>query len=124
MITSRVEDRGRDMDSIAKDIGNFLNDHKCGDVKILDVRNKSSWTDYLCIATVSSSGHLRGVLKHLHNYLDSIGVLPRVRQKKIQHEDWIFIDSDSIVFHIMKRETREFYQIEQLWFDCKTLYSS
>ncbi len=105
-------------------IGNFFEEHKCAEVCFLDIREKSSLADYVLLATVSSSGHLRGVLKHLYAFLAENGITPRVMQKKIQQENWIFLDCHFLLFHIMNKEAREYYQLENLWFDAKVVYSS
>lgn len=105
-------------------VGEFLTDHKCSDVKIFDVAEKSGWTDYIVLATASSLGHLRGVVRHAYGFLADNNMTPKARQKKIQQENWIFIDCGDIVFHVMDNNAREFYQLESLWFDSNEVYSS
>ena len=112
------------LEIVVNEVSNLLSDHKCDEVVAFDVSEKSGWTDYFLIATVSSSGHLRGVLRHLYDFCDTNNLVPSFRQKKIQHDDWIFIDCGSIVFHIMKKESREFYKLDELWHDCTVVYSS
>lgn len=104
--------------------GELLADHKCADVSIFDVKEKCSWTCYFAVATVSSAGHLRGVLKHLYQFMGEQGLVPKVQQKKIQQENWIFIDCGDAVFHIMDSDARKFYQLENLWHDSPVIYSS
>lgn len=108
----------------AKKIGDFLTDHKCFPVQILDIEEKSGWTRYLVIAGVSSSGHLNGVLSHFYRFLDEWGIEPRARKKKLGQENWIFVDCGDFVLHLMDKSTREFYQLETLWQPCKVIYGS
>lgn len=105
-----------------KKIGDFLMEHKCSSIQILDVEEQSGWTHYMIIAGVSSSGHLNGVLSHFYRLLDELGFCPRARKKKIGQENWVFIDCGDFVLHLMDKTAREFYQLETLWQSSKVVY--
>ena len=49
----------------AESLKRFLEDNRCSDVEILDVNPECSWADCFVIATVSSTGHRKGVV-HVH----------------------------------------------------------
>ena len=38
-----------------------------------------------------------------------------------RHGNWILLDYNDIIVHVMERETREFYSLEHLWDDAKTI---
>ena len=44
------------------------------------------------------------------------GVIP-VHQEGMQNANWICIDYFNVVIHIFYRETRKFYELEDLWSD-------
>ena len=85
----------------AEAIGNFLDDHKCKDVNILDVSEECSWADCFIIATVNSVGHLRGVAHEIWGELNNLGLQLSNRYKNPQGAGWELIDCGDIVIHIM-----------------------
>lgn len=99
----------------AEAIGNFLDDHKCKDVNILDVSEECSWADCFIIATVNSVGHLRGVAHEIWGELNNLGLQVSNRHKNPQGDGWELIDCGDIVIHLMSAELREFYSLEKLW---------
>lgn len=103
------------IDSNAKVIGQFLEDHKCKDIHILDVSGECSWADCFIIATVNSVGHLKGVAHELWGELNSLGLAVNNRHKNPQGDGWELIDCGSIVIHLMSSELRDFYSLEKLW---------
>ena len=49
-----------------KEIADFINEHNGQDTVVLDISELNSWTDYFIITTVTSAGHLRGLLSQLY----------------------------------------------------------
>lgn len=99
----------------AQAIGQFLEDHKCKDVSILDVSAECSWADCFIIATVSSIGHLKGVAHEIWGELNSLGLQVANRHKNPVGDGWELIDCTDIVIHLMSSELRDFYSLEKLW---------
>ena len=102
-------------------VGKLLTDHKGEDTVVLDISSQSSWTDGFIITTVNSQGHLRGLVKHLREALDEMGIPMVNRTKNIEQEGWTLVDCGDFVVHFMSREAREFYELENLWHFGKVL---
>lgn len=99
----------------AEAIARFLEDHRCTDVSVIDLRPGCSWTDCFVIATVSSNAHLKGVAHQMWGTLNELGLTVNNRHKNPEGEGWELIDCGSIVIHLMNSEMREFYALEKLW---------
>ncbi len=99
----------------AETIKKFLEDHKCLDVKIVDLSNECSWTDCFVIGTVSSVGHLKGVVHQLWSELSALGLDVNNRHKSPGDDGWELIDCSDIVIHLMSPDLRAFYNLEKLW---------
>ncbi len=95
----------------AETIKEYLIDHKCTDVAVVDL-GECSWADCFVIGTVSSVGHLRGVVHQLWNELLELGLTVNNRHKTPGDDGWELIDCSDIVIHLMSPELREFYNLE------------
>ena len=95
-------------------IKTYLEDHKCIDVAVVDME-ECSWTDAFVIGTVSSVGHLKGVVHQLWGELIDLGLNVNNRHKTPGDDGWELIDCGDVVIHLMSSELREFYNLEKLW---------
>lgn len=93
-----------------------LEDKKAGDVTVLDVSAQSSITDYLVIATATSSPHLRALRVELEKAFDSAGVRI-VGMESAQESGWMVIDAFDVMVHLFIAEARARYGLERLWRD-------
>lgn len=91
---------------------------KAFDVKILDLRKLSTFTDFFVICSVQVDIHAKAVADSILENLGKKGI-------KVWHNEgyqtsrWILLDYVDVVVHIFLRETREFYALEKLWGDAK-----
>ena len=95
-------------------IFSILDDAKAEDIKIIDLRNKSSVADYFVISTCRSSRHADATANDLARKLKKLGFKnpsPEGRPKC----DWVIVDAGSVIVHLFKKEIRELYNLEQLW---------
>ena len=99
-------------------IQNALEDAKTQNIAVLDVRKISDFTDYMVIATGTSNRHVQSSADKVVETLRGHGV-QRVGIEGKQLGDWVLIDFGDVVVHIMREQTRDFYNLEKLWSDAK-----
>ena len=100
----------------ALDIAQLMEDYKGEEVRVIDVSQLNSWTDFFVIVTINSSAHWKGLYKHVKDYIKENDMELCVPNRKIPDgDDWNLIDIGPVVVHLMSREAREFYNLEKLW---------
>jgi ribosome-associated protein len=103
-------------------VARLLTDHRCDNPVVLDIGAVSDVADYFVIATVRSSTHLAGVYGHLMQYCKERGIEPLGGSKRVPNNPWLLVDLGPVVVHLMERETREFYELEKLWFNGRLVF--
>ena len=99
-------------------IQDALEDAKARDITVLDVRKISDFTDYMVIATGTSNRHVQSTADKVVDVLRMHGVRSvGIEGGKIG--DWVLIDFGDVIVHVMREETRDFYNLEKLWSDAK-----
>lgn len=101
-------------DELLKWVLQALDDLKAREVVVIDVRGKTSVTDYMVVASGTSD-------RHIHALADA--VVGKVAEHKIKplgvegehSKDWVLVDLGDVIVHLMLPETRDFYQLEKLW---------
>ena len=91
-----------------------IDDLKGKDIVTLDVRGKSSITDYMIVCTGTSNRHVSSIAAHLLDEAKKHGLLVLGSEGK-NDADWVVVDMDSVIVHIMQEETRQLYELEKLW---------
>ncbi|MDN6320833.1 MAG: ribosome silencing factor [Marinobacter sp.] len=97
-------------------IVNALEDVKAQDVSVVDVRDRTSVTDFMVLASGTSNRHVKSLA-------DSVVVDAKeqgVRVNSVEGgggSDWILVDMGDVVVHVMLPATREFYDLERFWRD-------
>jgi len=99
-------------------IQDALEDAKTQNIAVLDVRKISDFTDYMVIATGTSNRHVQSSADKVVETLRGHGVRPVGVEGK-QLGDWVLIDCGDVIVHIMRAQTRDFYNLEKLWSDAK-----
>lgn len=108
----------------ARDIVALLEDKGAQDVVLLDIRANSSWADYMIIATVSSHVQARGLEKYLQESIHQSGRELHRNSQRSDQENWHLFDCGDMVVNLMTAEAREYYQLEELWFEADKLHQS
>lgn len=95
-------------------VSQVLEDMKAKDVTLLDVRGKSSITDFMMIASGTSSRHVVSTAQDVAEKVKKAGVQPMGVEGQ-QTGDWILVDLGDLVVHVMMPDARSFYDLERLW---------
>jgi ribosome-associated protein len=91
-----------------------LENMKARDLRVLDVRNLTSVTDYLLIASGTSDRHVRSLSEKLIEDAKKAGQPPLGVEGQDAGER-ILVDLNDVVVHVMQPRVREFYKLEDLW---------
>lgn len=91
-----------------------LDDMKAVDLTVLDVRGKSSVTDFMVIVSGTSGRHVKAMANSVVVEVKKAGINPLGVEGESTSE-WVLVDLVDVVVHIMLPETRDFYQLEKLW---------
>jgi ribosome silencing factor RsfS/YbeB/iojap len=91
-----------------------LDDMKALEIKVLDVRGLTDMADTMVIASGTSDRHVRSVAQRLVERTKAAGFRPHGIEGQ-QDSDWVLIDLNEIIVHVMLPRVREFYGLEKLW---------
>jgi ribosome-associated protein len=91
-----------------------LEDMKAFDIVTLDVRGKTSITDYFVIASGTSDRHVKSTAESVAFQAKQAGQ-PPIGTEGLQEGEWALIDLNGVVVHVMQPKVRDFYQLERLW---------
>lgn len=84
------------------------------DIVTLDVRGKTSVTDFMVIASGTSSRHVRSLIEEVMLKAKEQGVRA-LGCEGLEGGEWALLDLGDVVVHVMQVATRQFYDLERLW---------
>ena len=93
---------------------NTLDENKAINISNIDVTALTDVTDYLIICTATSTRHAKSLADKLLRTMKNQGIKPLGIEGE-QQSEWILVDLQDVVVHIMLAEIREFYDLEKLW---------
>ncbi len=93
-----------------------LDAKKAEDLRVLDVSQQSSITDYLVLANGTSEPHLRALRVELEKVIDAQQVRI-LGTDNVKGSGWTVVDAFDVMVHLFTPENREKYRMESLWKD-------
>ena len=99
---------------IADEIVNALQDGKAVDTVLLKVSDMTSITDFMIISSGQTYRQIKALAKRVTEKAFFYGIKPLGIEGETSG-DWVLIDLGDVVVHLMRPETREFYNLEKLW---------
>ncbi len=84
---------------------------------LLDVRELSSYADYVLVLSGDSERQLDAISRAIEERLRAMGKRARGIEAGAGESSWILMDFGDLVVHIFLREARDFYDLEGLWHD-------
>lgn len=110
--------KGKNLSSLGllRECCRALDAKKAADLRVLDVRQQSSITDYLVIATGTSEPHLRALRVELEKAI-ATSHTHVVGREAAQQSGWIIVDAFDVMIHIFLPDVRAHYGLENLWKD-------
>lgn len=91
-----------------------LEDMKAKDLVQLNVSELTTIADHIIIASGTSNRHLKAMATEVIKQAKQAGE-PPLGVEGQQEGDWVLVDLDNILVHIMLPEVRVHYDLERLW---------
>jgi ribosome-associated protein len=91
-----------------------LGEMKAANVKVLDVHELTDIADILVIASGNSDRHVRAIADRVVEEAKKSGFRPMGVEGERDGE-WVLVDLQDVIVHIMLPRVREFYRLESLW---------
>lgn len=91
-----------------------LDDMKAVNVKVLDVRGITDIADTFVIASGNSDRHVRSIADRVIQSAKAAGIRTHGLEGA-RDSEWVLVDLNDVVVHVMLPRTREFYGLERLW---------
>lgn len=97
-------------------------DKKASEVVELDLRNlNDTVADYFIVCHANNTTQVNAIADAVYqNVKSELGILSKSQEGKANAQ-WIVLDYFDIVVHVFLHETREYYQLEELWSDAITI---
>ncbi len=102
------------LEQIQSAIQHELEEMKAKDINIFDVTEITTMTDLMVICTGTSNRHVKAIADNLVSKMKEQGVAP-VGVEGDNTAEWILVDLNHALVHVMLAETRDFYQLDKLW---------
>jgi ribosome-associated protein len=91
-----------------------LDEMKAVNIKLLDVRELTDIADAMIVASGTSDRHVRAIAQRVVEKAREAGLRPLGIEGE-RDAEWVLVDLQDVLLHVMLPRVREFYSIEQLW---------
>jgi ribosome-associated protein len=90
------------------------------DLKVLDLREITTFADFFLIASGSNARQIQAIADEVETQLKELGEYPH-SVEGYQNAEWVLMDYGDYLIHIFTEKARQYYDLERLWRDGKTV---
>jgi ribosome-associated protein len=101
-------------DQLQQLVVSSLEDFKAIDITVIDVSGKSPLTERLVVASGNSTRHVKSMADNLIVKAKAAGN-PPLGVEGAREGEWVLVDLNDVIVHLMLPQTRAFYNLEKLW---------
>jgi ribosome-associated protein len=93
---------------------------KAVDLIVLDLSGLTIIADYFVICSGESTTQAKAIAEFVEQECAHKGIR-LLGMEGLEYGHWVLLDYGDVIVHVFERETREYYGLEKLWMDAKTL---
>ncbi len=109
-----------DPGQLAKAAVDVASDKKASDVILLDIRNVSLIADYFVICSGRNTRQIQAIADAIDEELSKQGANVLHREGSAE-TGWLLLDYGDVIVHVFGQKEREYYRLERLWSEAKTV---
>ncbi len=98
----------------------MIEERKGNDILLLDVREITILADYFILCSATSERHIKALVGDISKQLKGDVGRP-IGIEGNPESGWMLIDYGDVVIHVFLSGTRDFYDLESLWQESKTV---
>lgn len=103
---------------IALKAATVLSNKKAIDIVVIDITMKSSFADYLVVASGNTERQVNALTEEVEDQFAKEGILLKSIEGK-NNSGWVLMDFGDVIVNVFSPEQRERYHIEKIWSDCE-----
>ncbi len=93
---------------------------KATDIRVLDLREVTSFADYFIICTGSNPRQIQAISEEIGAQLRKQGEYPS-NVEGFDAAEWVLADYGNYLVHVFSAKARAYYDLERLWRHGKTV---
>lgn len=101
-------------DELLQLVVSSLEDFKAADITVIDVSGKNPLTERMVVASGNSTRHVKSMADNLVVNSKAAGN-PPLGVEGAREGEWVLVDLNDVIVHLMLPQTRAFYNLEKLW---------
>jgi ribosome-associated protein len=105
---------------LAKAIARLADEKLAEKIVLLDVGQAIQVADYFVIAEGKNKRHMNVVASFVASELKKEGIY-RLGGSPLHDENWVLLDFGPVVLHVFTAKSRAFYDLENLWGECRRI---
>jgi len=105
---------------LAKAAVDVASDKKASDIILLDIRDVSTIADYFVICSGNNTRQIQAIAESIDEELEKQGAKV-LHREGVAESGWLLLDFGDIIVHIFGAKEREYYRLERLWSEAKTV---
>ena len=105
---------------LAKVAVDAASDKKASDIILLDIRDVTTIADYFVICSGNNPREIEAIAEAIDEELGKQGANV-LHQEGVADAGWLLLDFGDVIVHIFGAKEREYYRLERLWSEAKTV---
>ena len=98
-----------------------LSEKKGREIQVLEIADLTTLADYFVLATGSSNTQINALVDNVEKVITEQAGEEPLHREGYRGGTWVLLDYGCLAVHVVSAEAREFYGLERLWRDGKSV---